>query len=381
MKGLFIGSYPNQIEPVRNIFFKNLIIEMTRQGIDCTVISPVSYTYYKADTFKINNHVEEPEDGYSSVHVYHPRMISYSAKKFGSWNTMQLTQAASEKSVLRVCKRLDMRDFDFVYGHFFLGGGLTASVVAQRYGLPAFIAYGECDFASEVSSKFGELSRKHVKNVNGIICVSSANYKDMESRAFAQNIPLLLSLNAIDQTKFKAECRKALNLPQDEFIVGFVGYLIDRKGPNRVLEACKQINNVKVAFAGKGNMPLEGENIIFKRALIHDEIPIFLNSIDVFVLPTRHEGCCNAIIEAMACGQPIISSDRPFNYDVLTSECSILVDPENIEMIKQAIVDVRSNVELRTSMSNASLRIASKLTIDKRAQIILDFIDRNKKLR
>lgn len=385
MKGLFIGSYPNQMEPVRNIFFKNLIVEMTRQGVDCTVISPVSYTYYKADIFKINDYIEELVDGSDSVHVYHPRMISYSAKKIGSWNTMKLTQLASEKAVLRVCKRLDMGSFDFVYGHFFLGGGLTASAVAQRYGLPAFIAYGECDFVSEVSSKFGNLSKKHVKNVNGIICVSSANYKDMESRSFAKDIPLLLSVNAIDQTKFhkmdKVECRRSLNLPQDEFIVGFVGYLIDRKGPDRVLAACKQINNVKVAFAGKGNMPLEDENIIFKRALTHDEIPMFLNAIDVFVLPTRHEGCCNAIIEAMACGQPVISSDRPFNYDVLTPECSILVDPENIEEIKKAIIDIRSDIELRSSMSKASLLIASNLTIDKRTQSILDFIGQNKKIR
>ena len=207
----------------------------------------------------------------------------------------------------------------------------------------------------------------------------------MESRSFAKDIPLLLSVNAIDQTKFhkmdKVECRRSLNLPQDEFIVGFVGYLIDRKGPDRVLAACKQINNVKVAFAGKGNMPLEDENIIFKRALTHDEIPMFLNAIDVFVLPTRHEGCCNAIIEAMACGQPVISSDRPFNYDVLTPECSILVDPENIEEIKKAIIDIRSDIELRSSMSKASLLIASNLTIDKRTQSILDFIGQNKKIR
>ena len=383
MKALFIGSYPNALEPTRNIFFKKLIFEMARQDVECTVISPVSYTAYRRRISMIKEYDCEMTETGELVEVYRPRMVSYSAKKLFSWNTMHLTQRASQNAVLRVCKKLDMTSFDFVYGHFFLGGGLTASVVAKKYDLPAFIAYGECDFVSEVSSKFGDLSKKNMENVRGIICVSSANFKDMQSRDFAKDIPLMLSLNAVDGSKFykrdKLECRRALNMPEKDFIVGFAGYFIERKGPDRVLEACNGIDGVKVAFAGKGAIPLEGDNIVFKRALIHDEMPIFMNAIDVFVLPTRHEGCCNAIIEAMSCGQPVISSDRPFNYDVPTPECSRLVDPDDIEAIRAAILEIKSDTALRESMSAASLRITKSLTIDKRATQILEFI--NQKIR
>lgn len=378
MKALFIGSYPNNYEPTKNIFFKKLIYEMARQGVICTVISPVSYTAYRRKISVIKKHDYESTATGELIEVYRPRMISYSAKKLLTWNTMHLTQRASQNAVLRVCKKLDMTSFDFVYGHFFLGGGLTASAVAKKYNLPAFIAYGECDFVSEVSSKFGDLSKKHMENVRGIICVSSANLNDMQSRDFAKDIPLMLSLNAVDSTKFykrnKLECRRALNMPENDFIVGFAGYFIERKGPDRVLKACNRIEGVKVAFAGRGLIPLEGTNIVFKRALIHDEMPIFMNAIDVFVLPTRHEGCCNAIIEAMSCGQPIISSDRPFNYDILTSECSRLINPDDIEAIKNAILEIKSDSVLRESMSAASLRLTQNLTIDKRVTQILEFI-------
>ncbi len=378
MRALFIGSYPNAVEPIRNIFFKKLIYEMAHQGVECTVVSPVSYTYYKGKTVLIDEYLEEKTETGETVQVYHPRMISYSAKKIGRWNTVHLTQRASQNAVLRICRKIDMKKFDFVYGHFFLGGGLTASVVAQKYNLPAYIAYGECDFHSEISSKFGDLTSKHVRNVEGIICVSSANLTDMKQREFSKNIPLFLSLNAIDKTAFykrdKANCRNLLGLSQDDFIVGFAGYFIERKGPDRVLAACKDIDNVKLAFAGTGNMSLESEKIVFKRELKHHEMPIFLNAVDVFVLPTRNEGCCNAILEAMACGCPIVSSDRPFNYDVLTDENSILVDPDDVEEIKKAVIKIKKDDLLRKKMSTASLNIVSALTIEKRVENILNFI-------
>ncbi len=67
-------------------------------------------------------------------------------------------------------------------------------------------------------------------------------------------------------------------------------------------------------------------------------IPNYICASDVFVLPTTAEGCCNAIIEAMGCGLPIVSSDRAFNYDILNEENSILVDPESVDEIDNAII-------------------------------------------
>lgn len=96
---------------------------------------------------------------------------------------------------------------------------------------------------------------------------------------------------------------------------------------------------------------------------------------DVFVLPTLAEGCCNAIIEAMACGLPIISSDLPFNDDILDDACSIRINPKSVNEIANAIQLLCGNPNLQNQMSKASLDKAASLTIENRAKKIVDFMN------
>ena len=107
-------------------------------------------------------------------------------------------------------------------------------------------------------------------------------------------------------------------------------------------------------------------------------IPTFLNACDIFVLPTLSEGSCNAVIEAMACGIPIVSSDLPFNYDVLDESNSILVNPRNISEIIAAI-DILRNSEIRKKLSANGLSKINELRIESRANKILSFMNESYK--
>jgi glycosyltransferase involved in cell wall biosynthesis len=198
----------------------------------------------------------------------------------------------------------------------------------------------------------------------------------------------LLAPNSINNNLFKvmnkSACRKQLGFPQDIFIVAFVGWFKHIKGPKRIaaaLDSIEEGENVYSIFigAGKKEEP-QCKNIIFKGRLMHDEVPVYLNAADVFVLPTLNEGCCNSIVEAMACGLPIISSNLPFNWDILSENNSILIDPNNINEIAHAIVSLRDDKDLRNSLSQGSLKTAMDLTIDKRAAKIEAFIKEKCKL-
>ena len=122
-------------------------------------------------------------------------------------------------------------------------------------------------------------------------------------------------------------------------------------------------------------MPLESDNILYKGTLEHSLIPEMLSAGDFFVLPTLAEGSCNAIIESLACGLPIITSNSKFNDDIINNKVAIRVDPLNIGQIRNAIIKLMKERELRNGMSQEAVKWAKNFDIDIRARNIVEWIN------
>lgn len=376
-KILFVGVYPNILQQNRNIFFRNLIYAMADKGEDCYVISPVSVTRYKKNVFKIPEKEIQITPKGSKVHVFYPRCFSASSIDLKVFNTDVISEYLFEKSVVSTALKLNV-DFDVVYGHFFLQGGLAAIKVGRKLNIPSFVAYGECDYESQIKKLHGDLKEKDIKGLTGVISVSSKNAKDLKNTGLLDNIPICLAVNAVDHTllqkKDKEESRKKLGLPDDKFIVGVTGGFSHRKGQKRVLEACNQVEDVYMAFAGWGEEVPQGEKVLFAGEVKHDDISVFLSAVDIFVLPTLNEGCCNAILEAMATEKPIVSSALPFNDDILTEQNSIKINPLSIEELKEAIIKLKEDEFFRNCIAKKAYDDSKNLTIEKRAEKIYNFM-------
>jgi len=277
----------------------------------------------------------------------------------------------------RALRHLPFRP-DVVYAHFWKTGK-EICFYAKAEGLPLFVASGE----STIDAKaFNAKDQSFFDYVRGVICVSGKNKKESVSLGLTTGDNCVVLPNGINPELFHPldhlTCRRELNLPEDAFIVAFCGQFSHRKGVKILSEAINSISEnkpVHVLFIGspKGELPT-CRNILHCGPVAHDKVSSYLNAADIFVLPTLHEGCCNAIVEAMACGLPIVSSDRSFNHDILSADNAILIDPTDSRQIADAIIRLRDDKELRCRLSKGALDTAKKLTIAERASSIVDFI-------
>ena len=378
---LFVGWYPNPVEKYKNVFFQNLIFALADQGNECTVVSPVSYMRYMRKISTIPNETYQTTPRGNKVKVYYPKVFSASSKQIGRFNTEIITERWFENGAIRVARKLAKENqfFDAVYGHFFLYGGLAAIKIGRILKIPSFVAFGECDYESQVQATYGDLEASDIDGLAGVISVSTKNANKLDELGIFKDIPVIIAPNAVDHELFKKmdreDCRKKLGLPLDKFIVGFVGGFIERKGDKRLLEAVNQLEEVYLAFAGVGNDPPAGEKVLFCKPLTHEDVPILLNAVDVFCLPTISEGSCNAVAEALSCGIPVISSDLSFNDDVLDGNNSIRINPCSISEIRDAISLLKDSPRMRDHVAQAGYSTSQELSIEKRAKNIANFID------
>lgn len=129
--------------------------------------------------------------------------------------------------------------------------------------------------------------------------------------------------NGINPEQFtgapKNHLKKEFNLDQKQFLIGFVGQLDERKDPVTLLTAFERLvqnsPRTRLIFVGQGPLEAElrrrskgfSEKVIF--AGFRDDISDIMKSIDVLVLPSLWEGFGIVLIEAMAAGKPVITSN------------------------------------------------------------------------
>lgn len=368
------GIYPTEADPKAAVFYQILVHQFAKMGIDCRVIYPRPINYEK------NKHKEiriDKVDSSHSVTVYRPKTITMGSKKIGPVNTAYITSILYTYSAKSILKKINWKP-DIFYGHFISPAGIMASKLSKDTGIPAFIAYGESEPWS-IKTLGAERTRMELRDIRGFISVSTKNKKDLIDYKIATEEKIKVFPNAVDTSFFnkknKLEARKKLGWDPNKFIVAFVGHFNERKGIIRLDEAIKNLSDVYVAYAGDGDLQPTSSNIVHKGVISRELMPWFLSAADIFVLPTLNEGSSNAIVESMACGLPIISSDREFNYDILNAKNSLLIDPENIDDIRGAIHKVFNSPELRKKLSDNSLKTAEELTIKKRAKNILKWME------
>jgi glycosyltransferase involved in cell wall biosynthesis len=369
-------NYPSEVRPSLQVFVRALLLELRDLGADVTVIAPESIANRAkpATGFRLAPKREERDQ----LAVHRPRYLTLSKIRlpFGlhtsRWGARSYVRAA-----LREVEGA-RGAYDLAYGHFLYPHGLAAAVVAQELGIPAVVSLGESSFARYDSvydpGEIGGL----LSRFTGVIANSEVikEHCIREYGLAADEIRVLP--NGVNDRLFapvdRKVARRRCGLPLDRPIIISVGQFVERKGPLRILEAIEPRPEIGAVFLGQGPQVPKGPQVLFRGPVGHEDVPTWLSAADVFVLPTLDEGCSNAILEAMFCGLPIISSDLPFNDGLLSEDVSVLVDPLDIDGLRGAVFSLLDDPGRRTRMRTAALESAKSFRLSDRARRVLAFL-------
>ena len=198
---------------------------------------------------------------------------------------------------------------------------------------------------------------------------------------------ILVKHNGIDTERFyprdRYECRRELGLEPGGKHIVFVGYLIERKAVNYLLDAVALMRKrgeggFTVHLVGAG--PLEEalrsqttelglqEFVRFHGEKTHAEIPTWMGAADVFCLPSLREGCPNVVLEAMGCGRPAVSTEVDGIPEITAPENSIIVPAADSTALAGALQEALH----REWDPDAILRSVSRFSWDHSARALYD---------
>jgi N-acetyl-alpha-D-glucosaminyl L-malate synthase BshA len=242
------------------------------------------------------------------------------------------------------------------------------------------------------------ISKLVIKNAAAVVVLTN-NMKDEIKKNYDRNV--LVIPNGIDSEKFKnlsqEKIRDELNIKQNETIIIFIGTLKPVKGVQYLIEAMEILRqknlDVKLLLIGDGKEKQNLEKLVKKLKLEkhvkfigkiqNEEIPKYMALSNIFVLPSLSEGFPLTILEAMACGLPIVTTMvRGIPEVVEDGENGFLVEPKNPKEIAEKVLLLLKDDKLREKISNNNKEKAKKYSwenvVEKLEKVYLKVL--NKKL-
>lgn len=277
--------------------------------------------------------------------------------------------------------------------HFGYPEGYAGRLLARWLGLPMVVTFRGKEHR-QAASRLRPLLQSAVREARQVIAVSNPLRKLAIELGAAPERTHVVG-NGIDLATFRplpaAEARRALGLPERAHVLVTVGTLIEHKGFNRVFEVMRALlaQFPDLHYLVVGGPGPAGDDSAWLRQLardldladrVHftgplrpDQLRVPLSAADVFVLATRYEGWSNVLLEAMACGLPVVTTEVGGNPQVVCRpELGRLVPFGDAEALRAALDEA-----LRHPWDRERIRAyASENAWEARIPALLDVYDR-----
>jgi teichuronic acid biosynthesis glycosyltransferase TuaC len=358
--------------PYQGIFVENRLRHLLASDqIAAMVVAPVPWFPFAGPRFRgYATYARVPqEERRHGIAVVHPRYASI--PKVGMSAAPFLMYRSLESYLSKLLH--DRFAFDVIDAHYFYPDGVAAALLGRSLGKPVVITARGTDI--NLISRY-RLARRWIRlaaeRAAGIVAVSEA----LRARLLEIGVPggrVQVLRNGVDLDLFaprdRDAARRELELDLDGPIALSVGWLIPRKGHDLVLRAMAALPQVSVVIVGEGpegpslrRLAAQlgmGGRVRFLGAMPQERLAVVYNAADVLVLASTREGLPNVVLEALACGTPVVATAIWGTPEVVADPAvGRLVEERTPEALGAAIRDLLADPPARAAVRVYAERFA-----------------------
>jgi glycosyltransferase involved in cell wall biosynthesis len=327
--------FPSATQPGAGLFIRERLFRVGAQ-LQLAVVAPSAWFPGQGvirrfkPSFRPGAPGHESQQGFD---VWFPRFLSVPGALKGLDGWLMALAAWPRLRRLRREGRLDLID-----AHFGYPDGFAATRVGRWLGVPVTITLRGTESRLARDSSLAPLLRRALQSADRVFAVSSS----LAQVAIDLGIPadkIQVVGNGVDLSKFspqpRQQARQALGLPADAPVLITVGGLCERKGFHRVIACLPELRRrfPNLTYLVVGGPSPEGDwterlqrqvaelgladAVRFLGPLPPHRLASVLSAANLFVLSSRNEGWANVLLEAMACGLPVIATDVGGNAEVV----------------------------------------------------------------
>jgi len=357
----FTTLFPNSQQPTHGVFVENRLRHLVASGeVESLVVAPVPYIPSAARRFgdwARYTRVDRQEKRHGLL-IHHPRFPVI--PRVGMSVGPALLAAATIGFVRRLLA--EGTDFDVIDAHYFYPDGVSAVWIGQRLQRPVVITARGTDI--NLIPRYAlprRMIRWGIANADRLIAVSKALKQALVKLGAAPDRVEVLR-NGVDLSIFgptdRRMARQDLGLTRPTLLS--VGHLIERKGHDRVIEAMRSLPDFDLIIVGEGPERETlgrlaqrlgiADQVRFLGSRPHATLPEVYGAADALILASSREGWANVLLEAMACGTPVVASNVWGNPEIVRTPASgVLMEHNTPEGIARAVRALFANLPARAA--------------------------------
>ena len=362
----FSTLFPNAEKPGHGIFVETRLRHLVGSGrVESRVVAPIPWFPSTNTRFgQYARFAKAPRrETRHGIDVLHPRYPVL--PKIGMSVAPLLLAQAVKPAIARMLD--EGYDFDLIDAHYFYPDGVAAAMLGRYFNKPVVITARGSDIT--LFPQYA-LPRRQIlwaaRRADAIITVCNALRDEVVGMGIDSDRVVSLR-NGVDLDLFRPTERT----PNEHFTLLAVGHLVPVKAQDLIIGALPLLPGVRLVLAGDGpdRAKLEAlardlqvaDRVSFLGAVPQAQLRGHYGSADALVLSSSREGWANVLLEAMACGTPVVASRVYGTPEVVAApEAGVLMRERSYQGVADAVNALRANYPDRA----ATRRYAERFSWD-----------------